>query len=114
MINQIGWGPRKWYEIHTKTLEYPEKPDEKEKEDMKTYILNLYKSVGCGSCKRETQEYINKFVPKLDIICSSRTKVFKFFVDFHNVINEKLHKPKISYYQAYLLYQIDKILHKTV
>lgn len=109
-MKRNSWGSRKWYEIHTKTFNYPVNPSDIEKQEMITYILNLYKTIGCGSCKRDTREYITKYELQMTEICSSKENVFKFFVDFHNVINEKLHKPKLTYFQAYIIYQMDKIL----
>ncbi len=108
-MKKTGWGPEKWYEIHTKTIDYSNEPNETENQEMKKYILNLYKTIGCSSCRMETFNYILKFESQLDIICLNRNNVFKFFVDFHNVINDKLHKPKVGYRQVYIMYQIDKI-----
>jgi hypothetical protein len=108
-MKNIHWGTKKWYEIHTKTMDYPKKPNELEKEEMRKYIIELYKNVSCGYCKRETKEYITKYESQMNEICSSRDNVFKFFVDFHNHVNEKLNKPKVSYIQAHIFYQINKI-----
>ena len=111
-MKRDNWGAKKWYEIHTKAIDYPKNPNENEKEEMKKYILEIHKTITCGTCRKDTFNYILKFESQMNDICSSRDKVFNFFVDFHNVINEKLNKPKFNYYQAYNIYMLDKIYRK--
>ena len=50
MDNKI-WGPKLWHKLHTISFNYPNKPTEKDKENMYFYFSNLKNILPCDYCK---------------------------------------------------------------
>ncbi len=73
---------------------------------MKNYILGIPYVIPCDDCRKHALNYITTYENELDEICSSRSSLFKFFVDFHNSVNERLNKKTMSYQEAIDLYKI--------
>ena len=48
----------------------------------------------CVSCKDHANTYIEREDCDLEDHCQGRDKLFAFFVDFHNYVNERHGKPK--------------------
>ena len=103
-----NWTKIKWTEIHSTGAKYPINPTDIEKDNIKLYIKNLYKTIPCGSCSLETKNYMDLHEDKLDEICLNKLSLFNFFVDFHNHINKKLNKTEMSYENVHKLFLIDK------
>jgi hypothetical protein len=98
------FGPPLWFSLHNGSAHYPTNPSPIARMQMKNIILGLPVLIPCKNCQNHATSYIEKNYDQLDDICSSRDKVFKFFVDFHNHVNERYNKPKMSYDDAYKLY----------
>ena len=62
--------------------------------------------IPCQACKTHAFEYIQKDNEDgiLDDIVSGRKKLFNWFVDFHNTVNERYNKKEISYQEAWYIY----------
>ena len=58
----------------------------------------------CVECSRHANKYISSRYHELDDICSSKHKLFTFFVDFHNKVNARFGKPEMRVENAYKLY----------
>ena len=71
---------------------------------MKGVIIGIPTLLPCQNCSEHATAYIEKHYDQLDNICSSKENLFKFFVDFHNNVNERYNKPIMSYEDAYKLY----------
>ena len=89
--NTRSFGPKLWYVLHNAALAFPEDPTELVKYRMKNLILGIPYLVPCESCFEHSLEYIDN-INNLDEICSSRRKLIKFFVEFHNSVNKRLGK----------------------
>ena len=89
--NARSFGPKLWYILHNAALAFPEYPTELVKYRMKNLILGIPYLVPCESCFEHSLEYIDN-INNLDEICSSRRKLIKFFVEFHNSVNKRLGK----------------------
>lgn len=99
------WGPRYWYTLHNSSLGYPESASDVVKERMKGYILGLPVTLRCESCREHATAHIESIKHNLDHICSGRDNLFKFYVDFHNIVNRRHKKSEMSYEDAYRLYK---------
>jgi hypothetical protein len=71
---------------------------------MKHFILGIPVMVPCEKCSEHATAYLEANYSKLDDIISSRTKLFTFFWEFHNFVNEKLGKPTITLEKAFKMY----------
>ena len=58
----------------------------------------------CEVCQGHANNHIQKHKANLDTITNGRENLFKFFVDFHNIVNKRYNKPIISVKDAYKLY----------
>lgn len=95
------WGSAYWFMLHAGSYSY----DPSEGIDyMKNFILGIPVMIPCISCRVHARNYINSKMNELDSICANRDMLFKFFVDFHNAVNKRLHKVEMSLEDAYKLY----------
>ena len=98
------FGPPLWFSLHNGAAHYPDNPSPIARMQMKNVILGLPVLIPCKNCQNHATSHIEKHYDQLDDICSSKDKLFKFFVDFHNYVNKRYNKPIMSYEDAYKLY----------
>ena len=99
------WGPRYWFFYHTTAINYPEKPTDKEQDDMEHFIRSIPLTLPCKDCKKHAKQFIDDHRIEMSKICSSRENLFKFFVDFHNKVSERNGKPTLTYDEALKIYK---------
>jgi len=102
--NQEVWGPLFWFTLHNGAARYPLRASPITKERMKGFILGIPVMVPCNDCSEHAVAFIEGSYHVLDDICSGRMKLFNFFVDFHNRVNNRYNKPLMGYDEAYALY----------
>lgn len=102
--NPNVWGPCAWLYFHISAANYPINASNITKELMKNRLLALPIEIPCAACRPHAQDFIELNKHRLDEICSGRDSLFKFFVDFHNKVNERHNKPQMSYEDAYNIY----------
>jgi hypothetical protein len=98
------WGPSFWFTLHNGAMKYPVKASPIWIERMKGFILGIPVMIPCEKCADHATSYIESNYKHLDEIVSGRDNLFKFFVDFHNKVNERYGKPIMSYENARKLY----------
>lgn len=98
------WGPAFWFTLHTGAAKYPKIASPIIADKMKSYIIGIPTMLPCVVCQTHATNHIEKNKCKLDEICSGREKLFKFFVEFHNIVNKRYNKPIISVEDAYKMY----------
>lgn len=98
------FGPPLWFSLHNAAAYYPENAAPLHAERMKNIIIGLPVLIPCETCKEHATNYIEENKHLLMDICKTKKDVFKFFVDFHNYVNERLGKKKFSYVEAQNLY----------
>ena len=98
------FGPPLWFSLHYAAAHFPDNPAPIARDRMKNIIISLPILIPCKNCQEHATAYIESNYDNLDTICSRRDSVFKFFVDFHNNVNERLGKPTMGYDDAYKLY----------
>lgn len=92
------WGPYAWYKFHTKAIKYPKNPCNCNIKRIVRYYYKIFpKYIACDSCKSDYKKML-KLNP---IKTKSRKKLFIWTVNIHNIVNAKLRKPKMGYYEAY-------------
>jgi hypothetical protein len=108
------WGPSFWFMLHNGASKYPIEASNHRKERMKGFILGIPTMVPCEGCISHAIPYLEASKSKLDTIVKGRDSLFKFFVDFHNNVNKRLHKREYTYDEAYQMYQKGVTVKRTV
>jgi hypothetical protein len=94
------WGTTLWAFLHTITV-----IDFDEQKRMTDPIIEclrgIDKIIPCHKCAAHYREF---FQTKIDGTQFERMELFYVFVDYHNVINQKLGKPIMSHAEAVLLW----------
>lgn len=91
-LNSDIWGPSAWHTIHSIVFAYPDNPTSIDKQNMLDFFNILTKILPCRECKIHLTENLAKLPPKLD----SRTDLFNWSVDLHNIVNSYMGKPIYS------------------
>lgn len=108
------WGPPMWHFLHTMSFNYPNNPDEfnknyDKKNNTKGYkiqdhyidfIVNLTHMLPCGSCRTNLVNNLDdlKFYKNKEKITKNRLNFSKFIYKLHNKVNKMLGKPKYKTY----------------
>lgn len=98
------WGPFFWFSLHNGALRYPVNASPTWRERMKNFIIGIPVMIPCEKCYTHATSYIEKHYEELDSVVSGRDVLFKFYCDFHNYVNKRLHKPIMSQEDALKMY----------
>lgn len=98
------WGPAFWFTLHTSAAHYPFDASPLVRERMKHRILSIPYEISCANCRHHASAFIESHRHDLDRIVSGRHELGKFYVDFHNKVNERHNKPQWTYEKAYKHY----------
>ncbi len=102
--NPHVFGPPLWFILHISAANYPDNPSTVAKKNMEYIIKGLPVLIPCQNCKEHATAHIEKHIHKIPEIVSSKKKVFEFFVQFHNQVNQRHGKEIMSVEDAYKLY----------
>ena len=93
-----SWGPFFWHSMHIVALGYPSKPTYGHKKAAKEYYESLVFLIPCPICREHYSEFLKTMpiTPFLD----RRDDLFKWTVELHNNVNEKLGKPRYTELEA--------------
>ena len=100
-MNTYYWGPRLWEVLHCITLDYPVKPTEEEKQNMKNFLVSLKSVLPCIYCRRNYERNLNENPIKLNC----RKDLVLWLIDIHNEVNGKEGKRPYSYAEVLNLYE---------
>jgi hypothetical protein len=98
------WGPHLWAYLHYSASNYPDNPTEEQIKEMMNWLTCLPVTIPCSECSKHYKNYIQQNRTNLPAICSTKNNLFRFLVDIHNKVNERYGKPKLSYEDAWKLY----------
>lgn len=102
--NPEVWGPAFWFINHLGSLSAPEIIPTEKRDKYWGFIDGIPEMVPCTDCKQHAREFVDTHRPYKNMICSSRDNLVKFFVDFHNKVNERNDKPMITYEEIYRMF----------
>lgn len=105
-MNQNTWGPLFWDMLHITSLNYPLKPTDEQKENMRQFLLALGKILPCRYCRLNYDRHLREIPMRLD----SRKDLACWLIDVHNEVNGKEGKRCYSYEEVMDKYR--KILDK--
>jgi hypothetical protein len=100
MTDPRVWGRPFWFSLHSSAAHYPVKASNMVRDLMVGRLLALPFEIPCAKCRPHASAFIEANKGKLFDICSGRDKLFNFYVDFHNKVNQRYNKPVLSYEQA--------------
>jgi len=81
------WGPHAWIFLHDITFDYPIKPTDTDKSDMKNFIYALANVLPCRSCRANFKLHLTE-LPLTDEVLSTRANLVKWMIDIHNRVNK--------------------------
>lgn len=87
------WGPHAWIFLHTITLNYPENPNQIEKQNYKSFFESLSKILPCDNCR----EHYSENIENIPIDLQSRESLVQWLFTIHNKVNQKNNKQLVNY-----------------
>ncbi len=98
------WGPAFWFSLHNGANHYPLEASPCVIDRTVGFIKGLPMMLPCIECKEHANRFIAEHESSLHAVCKTRDSLFKFYVDFHNSVNERKRKPTMSVAAAKQLY----------
>lgn len=95
------WGPKAWGFLHAVTFRYPEFPELEDRDALFNLLTSLKLMLPCVKCRKHFAEYIDD--PSTGLTgpgchhLDTRWTAAKWLVEFHNVVNQRLIKPVVSF-----------------
>lgn len=99
------WGPLNWYTYHNGAANLPKNLSPVSAQRIANFINGIPEMVPCDACSEHARYFIESNKKRIQSL-GTRDDVFSFFVDFHNYVNERLKKPKVSLEKAKELYNV--------
>lgn len=90
MSSKTIWGNAVWYLFHT--LAYKIKNDNSVKE-LTNYVFEICSNLPCPECRSDAINILNRSNIKN---INTKQELISFLIMFHNIVNEKLGKPKFT------------------
>jgi hypothetical protein len=90
------FGPSTWKTLHSIAFNYArvaEEPTELEKRDVIDFFRLMEKLLPCESCGVHYGKYINEH----PVDASTRDALVRWLYEFHSAVNERTHKPQITF-----------------
>lgn len=104
-----------WYHLHLLGEYYPENPTNRHKEQIQLLMKALSVQIRCGICRRHFNHYIQHH--DYHQYLNSKRLLRKYFIDFHNDVNNKKKKKILELPKVIKFYQHPKVklkvIHKT-
>jgi hypothetical protein len=85
------WGPGMWHYLHTMSFNYPVRPTCADKDNYRSFILNLRYTLPCGKCRINLCKNFKKLPLKMSCM-ESRDTFSKYVYDLHELVNKMLNK----------------------
>ena len=104
------FGPPVWFALHNGAAHLPKEISPISMSRIKSFIDGIPDMlVACANCSEHARAYIEG---KKQVINNLKTgdDVFKYYVDFHNFVNERFGKPIMGYETARKLYTGKKVM----
>jgi mitochondrial FAD-linked sulfhydryl oxidase len=100
MMNKNIWGPSGWLFMHSISFQYPENPNEEDKNNYRVFFESLKNTIPCPKCR----EHYSENLKQNPIQLNSRDELIQWVIDIHNEVNEKNSKKIYSRQEVEKLY----------
>ena len=102
------WGPIVWDHIHLRSICWKQRPTREEMEAELNYLRSVFENLPCPECSGHALEYFNT-PPLLNL---SKNMGYRFWAfNFHNSVNERLGKDRLSFEGFQEMYRAEHIQH---
>lgn len=102
-MNVNSWGPGLWIGLHCMALNYPINPTLEDKTKYKNFFELLSDMLPCKYCRQSYKIYL-KYLP-IDEYLDSRHGMCYWIYTLHNLVNEKVCKPNVTFDHAMKKYE---------
>ncbi len=89
------WGPIFWTALHIMAVHYPVQASPLVQQRMRDRLMALPYEIPCAACRPHASAYLESKSAEVNKAVTGREELNKFLVEFHNKVNERLHKSKI-------------------
>lgn len=103
------WGQACWFTLHNFAYNYPENPTPICQQRCFEFIRALPYMIPCDGCSVHAMQFIESKLNEMKNICSTKNKLFEFFVEFHNHVNKRYGKKEMSVTEALAIYESSKV-----
>jgi len=100
------WGRHTWIYLHTLTFNYPSNPTIKDKKKYYNHFNNLGDMLPCPTCATSYKIFF-KYIPIIEFLDDIHGITFWLFI-IHFLVNKKLSKNNISFYDTVKIYYPNK------
>jgi hypothetical protein len=85
------WGPSLWHFLHTMSFNYPVEPTKEQKEQYRSFVLNLVHILPCKYCRINLHKNF-KTLPLTMTDMKSRDSFSRYVYHLHEIVNKMLNK----------------------
>lgn len=101
-MSKSQWGPPTWSLLHCLSIKAKDTMNKEQLEDVKRLIQLIVQNLPCPICSTHAISHFNKFQFKsIRTLAELRTYLW----DFHNNVNSRTDKPRITFEEHLLIYQ---------
>ena len=105
------WGPHGWIFLHSITFNYPKNPTNNDKMKYKNFFESIGDILPCEKCSINYKEHIRNH--PINNHLNTKSQLIKWLIDIHNMTNQELNKPILSYEEVMYEYR-SKIDNKSI
>jgi len=109
------FGPKLWNRLH---ISARNAISDLQKRNFITYFYQEINNIPCETCRSRALEYIRQNPITINPIIRDPSgvdaTVFHYTWTFHNLVNEHLNKPQLTWEQACSLYRVGQVLNEPV
>lgn len=102
--NPAVFGPPTWAYLHISTAHLPEQLNPVVAQQVRNTLLALPLMVPCDACSLHSGNFMSSNKDHLESL-KTGSDFFRFTVDLHNFVNQRLGKKQISYDEAALIWK---------
>ena len=92
MLTKNQWGPKLWDFLHACSFAFPDNPTPEQTQAFEKLLEALRVLLPCPNCR----QHYNEFIEENPAPATCGVQLQKWLVDFHNDVNERLGKPRMS------------------
>lgn len=103
------WGPSAWNLLHVVAFQYSETPSDEERRRAYNFLVAFSGTLPCETCRVHFTRMIARHIRegRDSAVFASRDAFARATVEWHNVVNERLHKPRLPFDLVAMQYSTD-------